>query len=111
MREFTVDAWAVAVASLLLSASCLALVGCLSPYEEAFSPGEAALTAMASFCNSGGRLIVLFVRVRVRCVGYRKGIYVIMTIIIIIMIMIVMLIMISINIFIIAFAIEHNPIP
>ncbi|XP_047488107.1 probable glutamate receptor [Penaeus chinensis] len=53
VREFTADAWAVAVASLLLSASCLALVGCLSPYEEAFSPGDAVLTTVASFCNSG----------------------------------------------------------
>ncbi|ROT80853.1 hypothetical protein C7M84_000413 [Penaeus vannamei] len=53
VREFTVDAWVVAVVSLLVSASCLTLVGCLSPYEESFSPGDAALMAVASFCNSG----------------------------------------------------------
>lgn len=77
VREFTVDAWVVAVVSLLVSASCLTLVGCLSPYEESFSPGDAALMAVASFCNSGGRLFILLVRVCVRCVefGYRKQMY------------------------------------
>ncbi|XP_042855440.1 probable glutamate receptor [Penaeus japonicus] len=53
VREFTADAWTVAVASLLLSAFCLALVGCLSPCEKPFSPGDAAMTTLASFCNSG----------------------------------------------------------